>query len=199
MLSVPCLLFVFCLLVGLVTAADLYKSLERQSKKRCLQAYHWLLNFSKCPDMPRSKISKRLTRDWVENITRTRTMTLRRKTDLWRLRMVSSFGTFTPVLYNVRGFCSLWGSFGPDCECQGTGPYSNPRTNIFQKRQIYDRHGEVQTYHLVDPCFSRTHISLQEGLKAHEGGQHHTNPFDMFSSFFGGGRQYRCFSEHTWY
>ncbi|KIM84869.1 hypothetical protein PILCRDRAFT_5902 [Piloderma croceum F 1598] len=36
------------------------------------------------------------------------------------------------------------------------------------KRQIYDRHGE-------------------EGLKAHEGGHHHTNPFDMFSSFFGGG------------
>ncbi|KAI0049744.1 DnaJ-domain-containing protein [Auriscalpium vulgare] len=36
------------------------------------------------------------------------------------------------------------------------------------KRQIYDRHGE-------------------EGLKAHEGGQqHHANPFDMFSSFFGG-------------
>lgn len=26
----------------------------------------------------------------------------------------------------------------------------------------------------------------QEGLKAHEGGQHHANPFDMFSSFFGG-------------
>ncbi|TDL25859.1 DnaJ-domain-containing protein [Rickenella mellea] len=36
------------------------------------------------------------------------------------------------------------------------------------KRQIYDRHGE-------------------EGLKAHEGGQHHANPFDMFSQFFGGG------------
>lgn len=36
------------------------------------------------------------------------------------------------------------------------------------KRQIYDRHGE-------------------EGLKAHEGGQgHHANPFDVFSSFFGG-------------
>ncbi|EIW83871.1 DnaJ-domain-containing protein [Coniophora puteana RWD-64-598 SS2] len=36
------------------------------------------------------------------------------------------------------------------------------------KRQIYDRHGE-------------------EGLKAHEGGQtHFQNPFDMFSSFFGG-------------
>ncbi|KAH8118021.1 DnaJ-domain-containing protein [Phellopilus nigrolimitatus] len=35
------------------------------------------------------------------------------------------------------------------------------------KRQIYDRHGE-------------------EGLKAHEGGQQHSNPFDMFSSFFGG-------------
>ncbi|KAI9440056.1 DnaJ-domain-containing protein [Lactarius indigo] len=39
------------------------------------------------------------------------------------------------------------------------------------KRQIYDRHGE-------------------EGLKAHEGGQHqHANPFDMFSQFFGGGFQ----------
>ncbi|KAI0067469.1 DnaJ-domain-containing protein [Artomyces pyxidatus] len=37
-----------------------------------------------------------------------------------------------------------------------------------QKRQIYDRHGE-------------------EGLKAHEGGQGHANPFDMFSSFFGHG------------
>ncbi|KAF8553935.1 DnaJ-domain-containing protein [Imleria badia] len=37
------------------------------------------------------------------------------------------------------------------------------------KRQIYDRHGE-------------------EGLRAHEGGQqHHANPFDVFSSFFGGG------------
>ncbi|KAA1467490.1 DnaJ-domain-containing protein [Dentipellis sp. KUC8613] len=37
------------------------------------------------------------------------------------------------------------------------------------KRQIYDRHGE-------------------EGLKAHEGGQQqHANPFDIFSSFFGGG------------
>ncbi|KAF8920316.1 DnaJ-domain-containing protein [Mucidula mucida] len=36
-----------------------------------------------------------------------------------------------------------------------------------EKRQIYDRHGE-------------------EGLKAHEGGQGHANPFDMFSSFFGG-------------
>jgi len=36
------------------------------------------------------------------------------------------------------------------------------------KRQIYDRHGE-------------------EGLKQHEGGQQHHNPFDMFSSFFGGG------------
>ncbi|KAI0707338.1 DnaJ-domain-containing protein [Earliella scabrosa] len=36
------------------------------------------------------------------------------------------------------------------------------------KRQIYDRHGE-------------------EGLKAHEGGQHYANPFDMFQSFFGGG------------
>ncbi|KAG8213021.1 hypothetical protein J3R82DRAFT_11413 [Butyriboletus roseoflavus] len=38
-----------------------------------------------------------------------------------------------------------------------------------QKRQIYDRHGE-------------------EGLRAHEGGQQqHANPFDVFSSFFGGG------------
>lgn len=38
-----------------------------------------------------------------------------------------------------------------------------------QKRQIYDRHGE-------------------EGLRAHEGGQHqYANPFDMFSQFFGGG------------
>lgn len=37
------------------------------------------------------------------------------------------------------------------------------------KRQIYDRHGE-------------------EGLKAHEGGQqHHANPFDLFTNFFGGG------------
>ncbi|KAK0204788.1 hypothetical protein DFS33DRAFT_1322819 [Desarmillaria ectypa] len=36
------------------------------------------------------------------------------------------------------------------------------------KRQIYDRHGE-------------------EGLKAHEGGQGQANPFDVFSSFFGGG------------
>lgn len=37
------------------------------------------------------------------------------------------------------------------------------------KKQIYDRHGE-------------------EGLKAHEGGQHqYANPFDMFSQFFGGG------------
>ncbi|KAG8839743.1 DnaJ- protein scj1 [Serendipita sp. 411] len=36
-----------------------------------------------------------------------------------------------------------------------------------QKRQIYDRHGE-------------------EGLEAHEGG-HASNPFDVFSNFFGGG------------
>ncbi|KAL5526572.1 SCJ1 [Sanghuangporus sanghuang] len=35
------------------------------------------------------------------------------------------------------------------------------------RRQIYDRHGE-------------------EGLKAHEGGQQHANPFDMFANFFGG-------------
>src|SRR5258708_35607532 len=41
-----------------------------------------------------------------------------------------------------------------------------------QKRQIYDRHGE-------------------EGLKAHEGGQHqYANPFDVFSQFFGGGCTY---------
>ncbi|KAH9959624.1 hypothetical protein BC827DRAFT_1212647 [Russula dissimulans] len=39
------------------------------------------------------------------------------------------------------------------------------------KKQIYDRHGE-------------------EGLKAHEGGQHqYANPFDVFSQFFGGGFQ----------
>ncbi|KAF8149982.1 hypothetical protein B0H34DRAFT_731981 [Crassisporium funariophilum] len=38
------------------------------------------------------------------------------------------------------------------------------------KRQIYDRHGE-------------------EGLKAHEGGQHQANPFDVFQSFFGGHQQ----------
>jgi DnaJ-class molecular chaperone len=44
--------------------------------------------------------------------------------------------------------------------------------NWEQKRQIYDRHGE-------------------EGLKAHEGGQHqYANPFDMFSQFFGGGCTY---------
>ncbi|KXN89110.1 hypothetical protein AN958_06311 [Leucoagaricus sp. SymC.cos] len=36
------------------------------------------------------------------------------------------------------------------------------------KRQVYDRYGE-------------------EGLKAHEGGQQHQNPFDIFSNFFGGG------------
>lgn len=36
-----------------------------------------------------------------------------------------------------------------------------------EKRAIYDRHGE-------------------EGLRQAEGGQHHANPFDMFSSFFGG-------------
>ncbi len=41
-----------------------------------------------------------------------------------------------------------------------------------QKKQIYDRHGE-------------------EGLKAHEGGQHqYANPFDVFSQFFGGGCTY---------
>ncbi|KAH7106592.1 DnaJ-domain-containing protein [Auriculariales sp. MPI-PUGE-AT-0066] len=38
-----------------------------------------------------------------------------------------------------------------------------------EKRSIYDRHGE-------------------EGLRQHEGGQHHANPFDMFSNFFGGGQ-----------
>ncbi|KAF8206442.1 DnaJ-domain-containing protein [Mycena galopus ATCC 62051] len=42
--------------------------------------------------------------------------------------------------------------------------------NLPQKRDIYDRHGE-------------------EGLKAHESGQHHSNPFDVFSNFFGGGHQ----------
>ncbi|KAF8510611.1 hypothetical protein JB92DRAFT_3097372 [Gautieria morchelliformis] len=36
-----------------------------------------------------------------------------------------------------------------------------------QKHGLYERHGE-------------------KGLRQHEGGQH-TNPFDMFSSFFGGG------------
>ncbi|THH14210.1 hypothetical protein EW146_g6089 [Bondarzewia mesenterica] len=40
--------------------------------------------------------------------------------------------------------------------------------DYYQKRQIYDRHGE-------------------EGLKAHEGGQQYANPFDIFSNFFGGG------------
>ncbi|KAG8858774.1 DnaJ- protein scj1 [Tulasnella sp. 330] len=40
-----------------------------------------------------------------------------------------------------------------------------------EKRQIYDRHGE-------------------EGLKAHEGGGgRSSNPFDIFSNFFGGGHQ----------
>ena len=35
-----------------------------------------------------------------------------------------------------------------------------------------------------------TVFPMQEGLKAHEGGQQqHSNPFDMFSSFFGG-REY---------
>ncbi|KAL1696894.1 hypothetical protein GGG16DRAFT_42294 [Schizophyllum commune] len=37
-----------------------------------------------------------------------------------------------------------------------------------EKRAIYDRHGE-------------------DGLRAHESGQHQPNPFDMFSNFFGGG------------
>jgi DnaJ-related protein SCJ1 len=32
-------------------------------------------------------------------------------------------------------------------------------------------------------------LALQEGLKAHESGQHHANPFDVFSNFFGGGRE----------
>ena len=33
-------------------------------------------------------------------------------------------------------------------------------------------------------------IFVQEGLKAHEGGQqHYANPFDMFQNFFGGGRK----------
>ena len=40
----------------------------------------------------------------------------------------------------------------------------------------------------------RTLTTLQEGLKAHEGGQQHPgNPFDMFSNFFGGGRMQRHF------
>jgi len=39
-----------------------------------------------------------------------------------------------------------------------------------EKRSIYDRHGE-------------------EGLKAREGGGGHANPFDVFSSFFGGGNR----------
>lgn len=32
-------------------------------------------------------------------------------------------------------------------------------------------------------------ICPQEGLKAREGGGGHANPFDVFSSFFGGGRK----------
>ncbi|KAG6817345.1 hypothetical protein H0H87_009944 [Tephrocybe sp. NHM501043] len=41
------------------------------------------------------------------------------------------------------------------------------------KRPIYDQYGE-------------------EGLKAHEGGQHQANPFDMFQNFFGGHQQHQA-------
>ena len=41
-------------------------------------------------------------------------------------------------------------------------------------------------------------ILPQEGLKAREGGGGHANPFDVFSSFFGGGRKYhRCACIHS--
>ena len=41
-------------------------------------------------------------------------------------------------------------------------------------------HSAICLLYLVHP---------QEGLKAHEGGRGHANPFDVFSSFFGGGRK----------
>ena len=43
------------------------------------------------------------------------------------------------------------------------------------------------TMKFVLNCF----IFGQEGLKAHEGGHHQANPFDIFSAFFGGGRKHR--------
>jgi DnaJ-related protein SCJ1 len=58
--------------------------------------------------------------------------------------------------------------------------------NIWQKKQIYDRHGEVIAILSIKSL--EYFFLLQEGLKAHEGGHHQANPFDIFSNFFGGGR-----------
>ncbi|KAG6813911.1 hypothetical protein H0H92_005760 [Tricholoma furcatifolium] len=38
-----------------------------------------------------------------------------------------------------------------------------------------------------DPDAADKFVEIAHGLKAHEGGQHHANPFDMFQNFFGGG------------
>ena len=58
-----------------------------------------------------------------------------------------------------------------------------------QKRQIYDHRGEVR-HPMLWIWHAHVNSSIQEGLKAHEGGQgHHANPFDMFANFFGGGRE----------
>jgi hypothetical protein len=38
---------------------------------------------------------------------------------------------------------------------------------------------------------------VQEGVKQHEGGQQHHNPFDMFASFFGGGGTSSSFPVRT--
>jgi len=72
-------------------------------------------------------------------------------------------------------------------------------SSIAQKRSIYDRHGEVRQLYYN---FALYLIYPQEGLKAHEGGGGHANPFDVFSSFFGGGRKYpyracKCSGSHT--
>lgn len=96
------------------------------------------------------------------------------------------FDGLSCLTFNIMGICSIRSTFGCDRECHIDHLLSKI-AEALQKRQIYDRHGEVRAILCTLKC-SRLNIYLQEGLKAHEGGQHHTNPFDMFSSFFGGGR-----------
>ena len=50
-----------------------------------------------------------------------------------------------------------------------------------------------EAYHILILILSLR--STQEGLRAHEGGQHAQNPFDVFQSFFGGGCQYLKFGQ----
>ena len=59
---------------------------------------------------------------------------------------------------------------------------------IFMTRESF----ELALRNLVTKHLSRLRwvTGTVTGLKAHEGGQHHANPFDMFQNFFGGGGVY---------